>query len=193
MNATTALRPRRGLALPLLVLAVPTLYLVYRDARIGCPPGRTCLELAHLGYAAAGLAAGYLVASGALAVADESALVERSALARLALRPGDSTLAVLGVYFGGLVTYLLASAATTIPGWLDLALTPVGLVVGLPVVIAYAAMTMVGNALGREPSLAFQLGVVLAGLAVTGAWLFVLATGTASLLGSLSPVKVGSR
>ena len=179
--------------MPLLVLAVPTLYFVYRDAAIGCPPGQTCLELAHLGAAAGGLTIGYLVASVALAVVDADALADRSALARVAFRPTDRTLAVLALLVGGLVAYLAGSAAATIPGWLDGALAPVGLLVGLPFAVAYVAMTLVGSALGYEPSLAVQSVVVAVGLAATGAWLFVLATGTAGFFGSWLPAKIRSQ
>ncbi|UPW00505.1 hypothetical protein M0R88_00015 [Halorussus gelatinilyticus] len=192
MNPKTAVRPHRSLVLPLLVVAVPALYFVYRDAAIGCPPGRTCLELAHFGTAAGALAVTYLVAGVALAAADASALADRSALARVAFRPTDRTLAVLAVLVAGLAAYLLASAATTIPGWLDAALTPVGLLVGLPLLVVTVVLITLGNAVG-EPSLAVQSAVVAAGLAATGAWLFVLATGTAGFFGSWLPSKIRSR
>lgn len=192
MNPKDAFRPRRSLVLPLLVLAVPTLYFVYRDAAIGCPPSQTCLELAHLGSAAAGLTVAYLVASVALASADPDALADRSALARIALRPTDRTLAVLAILVAGLATYLVGSAAATIPGWLDAALTPVGLLVGLPLLVVTAVLFALGNAVG-EPSLAVQSAVVAVGLAATGAWLFVLATGTAGFFGSWLPSKIRSR
>lgn len=193
MNAKAVFRPRRSLVLPWLVLAVPTLYFVYRDAAIGCPPGRTCLDLPHLGAAAAGLTVAYLAASVALAAVDADALADRSPLARVAVRPTDRTLAVLALLVAGVVAYVVGSATTTLPGWLEGALAPVGLVVGLPFAVAYVAMTLVGSALGYEPSLAVQSAVVAVGLAATGAWLFVLATGTAGVFGSWLPAKIRSR
>ncbi|WP_135852685.1 hypothetical protein [Halorussus salinus] len=193
MNPRAVFKPRRSLVLPLLVLAVPTLYFVYRDAAIGCPPGRTCLELAHLGAVAGGLAVEYLVASVALAIVDADALADRSALARVAFRPTDRTLAVLALLVAAVVAYVVGSAATTLPGWLDAALAPVGLVVGLPFAVAAVGTTLVGSALGYEPSLAVQSAVVAVGLGATGAWLFLLATGTAGLVGSWLPAKIRSQ
>lgn len=188
-----ALRPRRSLVLPALVFAVPALYFVYRDAAMRCAGGQTCLDATHAGYALAALAGAYLAASAALAFADASTLAESGPYARLALRPTDRTLAVLGTFLAAIAVYLLATLVTTIPVWLDLVLAPFGLVLALPAVTGYAVMVVVTNALFSEPPLWFQSAVVAASLALTAVWLFALATGVGGLLGSWVPAGVGSR
>ncbi|WP_135825811.1 hypothetical protein [Halorussus ruber] len=193
MNWSAALRPRRGLVLPLLVVAVPALYFVYRAAAMECAAGRPCLDATYLGDALAALAGAYLVASGALALFDASALAESSSSARLALRPTDRTLAVLAVFLAAIATYLLATLVTAIPAWLDLLLAPFGLVVALPFALVYGGTVVVTNALFSEPPLWVQSAVVAASLALTAVWLFALATGVGSLLGAWMPASVGSR
>lgn len=193
MDPSAALRPRRSLALPFLVFAVPALYFVYRDATLDCPASRSCLDPAHAGYALAGLAGSYLLAVGVLALVDAPALADRHPYARLALRPTDATLGVLAVFAVAVAAYMLATLVATVPAWLDTVLTPVGLIVGLPFVVAYAAMTLVAGALSTEPSLTTQSAVVAVSLAATGAWLFALATGAAGLLASAGALGVGAR
>jgi hypothetical protein len=193
MNWSAALRPRRSLVLPLLVVAVPALYFVYREVSMECTAGRSCLDATHLGYALAAVAGAYLVASGALALLDASALAESSSSARLALRPTDRTLAVLAVFLVAIATYLLATLLTAIPAWLDLLLTPFGLIAGLPLALGYAGMVITTNAVLSEPPLWVQSAVVAASLALTAVWLFALATGVGSLLGAWMPAGVESR
>lgn len=193
MDPSAALRPRRSLALPFLVFAVPALYFVYRDATLDCPTSESCLDPTHAGYALAALAGSYLLAVGVLALVDTPALADRHPYARLALRPTDATLGVLAALAVAVAAYMLATLVTTVPAWLDTVLTPVGLIVGLPFVVAYAAMTLVASALSTEPSLTTQSAVVAVSLAATGAWLFALATGAASLLASAGALGVGSR
>jgi len=192
MDWYAALRPRRSLVLPLLVFAAPVLYFVYRDASMGCPAGPPCLDATHAGYALAGLAGAYLVAVGVLATVDASALADRTPYGRLAFRPTDRTLAVLAVFVAATAGYLLATLVTTIPAWVDLVLAPFGLVLALPFAASYAAMVVVTNAVFSEPPMWFQTTVVAVSLALTAVWLFALATGTAGLLGSWLPARVGS-
>ncbi|WP_135828965.1 hypothetical protein [Halorussus halobius] len=193
MDPFASLRPRRSLALPLLAFAVPTLYFVYRDATGGCPSGRPCLGVAHAGYAVAALAGSYLLAVVVTSLADVPALAARHPYARLALRPTDRTLTVLAVLVVAIASYVLATLVATIPPWLDRALAPLGLVVGLPLVVAYGGLTVVGSAVSVEPSLAVQTAVVAASLAATGVWLLGLATGIAGLLASGGALAGASR
>src|SRR6056297_1033660 len=132
MDPSAALRPRRSLALPLLVFAAPALYFVYRDATLDCPAGQSCLDPAHAGYAFAALAGSYLLAAVVLAVLEVPQLADSHPYARLALRPTDRTLAVLAVFAVAIGAYMVASLVATVPGWLDAVLTPFGLVAGLP-------------------------------------------------------------
>jgi len=192
MDVLAALRPRRSLALPLLVFAVPTLYFVYRDAAMGCRSGAACPDPAYAGYALAALAGSYLLAVAALALVDAPSLAESHPYARLALRPTDRTLAFLGIAALAISTYLVATLVATIPAWLDLALTPLGLLVGLPLVVVYGGMTVVASALSTEPSLPMQSAVVALSLGLTGAWLFALATGASGLLASVGALGAGS-
>ena len=193
MDALAALRPRRSLALPLLAFGVPALYFVYRDAAAGCPSGRSCLDAAHAGYAVAALAGSYLLAVVVVSLVTVPALVDSHPYARLALGPTDRTLAVLAVVVVALATYLLATLVAAIPPWFDRALAPLGVVVGLPLVVGYGGMTVVGSALSVEPSLAIQAAVVAGSLAATGAWLLVLSTGIAGLLASGGALGAASR
>lgn len=188
MSLLTALSPRRELVFPLLVFAFPTLYFVYRDAQF-CASSGGCLE--HLGYAVAGIGVSYLLAVGVLALAD-GLLGAESGYARLALRPSDGTLVVTGALVGGIAVYGVLSLVGAVPPWLDSVLAPIGLVVGFPFAAAVAGMTLLGSAVGREPSMVVQFGVVAVSLALTGAWVFLLATGTAGLLGGTVSDGVGS-
>ena len=180
MDTLASLRPRRSLALPLLAFAVPALYFVYRDAS-SCLGGGSCLDAAHAGDALIALAGSYLLAVVVVSLANVPALVDGHPYARLALRPTDRTLAVLAVLLAAVATYLLATLVAPIPAWFDRALAPVGLVVGLPLVVGYGGMTLLGSAASVEPSLGVQTAVVAASLVATGAWLFALATGVAGL------------
>jgi hypothetical protein len=54
-----ALRPRREFALPF----ATALYLVYRDANGASPSTGRCLGATHVGYALAGVVAGYVLAA----------------------------------------------------------------------------------------------------------------------------------
>jgi hypothetical protein len=191
MSWLAAFRPRRELVLPLLMAAFPFLYFVYRDARMGCPSGAGCLH--YVGYALAGLAASYLLAVGLVALVDARALAADHAYARLAYRPADETFLVLAVLVGAIAAYAATTLVAEVPPWLDLLLTPIGLVVGLPFAATFAAMTLVGSALGKEPSMTVQMAVIAVSLVLTGAWAFLLATGTAGLLTGTTSVGVESR
>lgn len=193
MNWLALFRPRRELVLPALMAAFPLLYFVYRNATAACPSGTGCLDLHHAGYALAGIVASYLLAVALLALVDVQALATDHPYGRLAFRPTDGTLFVLAVVVGGIVAYGLATLVTAVPAWLDLLLTPIGLLVGLPFVATAAAMTLVGSAVGKEPSMAVQLAVVGVSLAITALWVFALATGTAGLLAGTTAVGAQSR
>lgn len=182
MSRFAALRPRRSLVLPLLMALFPILYFAYREVGRSCRPGRSCPEIAIAGYALVGIAASYLLACAALALVDVRALAADHSVARLAFRPADATLSVLGVLVAGIAVYTTASLVAPIPPWLDGLLTPVGLVVGLPFVATAVTMTVVGSALSVEPSMPVQLAVVAGSLVATGAWVFLLATGVAGVL-----------
>jgi hypothetical protein len=58
-----ALRPRREFALPFATALFPALYLVYRDANGASPSTGRCLGATHVGYALAGVVAGYVLAA----------------------------------------------------------------------------------------------------------------------------------
>ena len=193
MSWLAAFRPRRELVLPVLTAAFPILYFVYRDASMACASAIGCPSLEHLGYAVAGLAASYLFAVTLVALVDVRALAAERPYARIAFRPTDGTLLALAALVGGVAAYGLATLVATVPPWLDALLTPVGLVVGLPFAAGFAAMTLVGSAIETEPSMAVQLAGVAVSLALTGAWVFLLATGTAGLLAGKTAIGVTSR
>ncbi|WP_134670574.1 hypothetical protein [Halorussus marinus] len=189
MSLPEAVRPRRPHALALVTALFPALYVVYRDANGACPADADCLGATHVGYALAGLAGSYLFAVLAVAVVDAESLAADSPLARLALFPSDLTLGVLGAIVAGLGAYAVASLAGAVPTAVDAALAPVGLLVGLPFAATAAALVLVGSAVSATPPLAFRYAVVAGSLALTGGWVFALATGAAALVRRASAVE----
>lgn len=158
--------PRR-LTLPLCTLASPPLFLLYRETTVcGTPAG--CRTVALAGYAVLAL----LVPVGAWLVA--SAVATGRGPGWVAPRPDDHTLAALGGIVAGLVAYLLAATVGVVPGWLDVLLAPVASLLGLPLVIVSSMLIGFGRTLG-EPTTTVQRLVVLAGIALTGAWWYLLA------------------
>lgn len=165
--------PRR-LALPLVVLASPPLFLLYREVRIcGTPVG--CRSLALAGYALVLLAALLAAATVARRVA------AGRAPGWLAPRPDDRTLGVLAAIVGALAAFLVAAAAGVVPGWLGDALAPVGVLLGFPLVVVQAVLVGVGNAVGIPPR-AVQLLAVVVGVGLSGAWWYLLAGSAARWL-----------
>lgn len=195
MNWRSAVRPRRELVLPFLMAGFPILYFGYRShasASAGCPSGNGCFGPGHAGFALAGFAVSYLLAVALVALVGGRALAIEYASARLAFQPDDETLVVLVAVVGAVALYGFATLAVGVPAWLDRVLTPVGLVVGLPFVAIFAGTTLVGSAVGVEPSLAVQSAVVAVSLALTAAWVFLLATGIAGLLSGTASEGVRS-
>lgn len=157
----------RRLALPVVVLSCPPLFLLYRElARCGSAAG--CSGLAAGGYAAAALAA--------LPVA---VLVTRGAAAGrtpawIAPRPADATL----LAFAGVVVavdgYLMLALAERVPPAAEALAAPLGVVLGLPLVGVQLLVVGVGNTFS-EPPTAVSLFAVAVGVGLSAAWWYVLA------------------
>ena len=96
-----------------------------------------------------------------------------------ALHPSDRTLAVLGVVFLGAVSYFLASLFVTLTGPLGAAFAVVGLLFGLPLVLAYTASVAITNAFGVS---GIGTAAAVVGLAASAVWTFGLATVVGRLL-----------
>lgn len=165
-----SVRPRR-FSLPLCVLAPPSLFLLYREVTTcGTPAG--CNRVALAGYAASALVA----PAGALLVA--RAVAAGRAPSWLAPRPDDATLAILGAIVGGFAVFLVAATLDSVPAWLAVPLAPAGVLLGLPLVIVNALLVGTGNSLGELP-MTVQLFAVTVGVALSGAWWYLLAASVA--------------
>jgi hypothetical protein len=169
-----ALQPRRELAFPALVVAAPVAYVAYRMANSQVAAGSS-IGVWPLTLAALSLVAGYLAAVAVAATVDVGEIARRSRIARALFRPGDATLAVLGALVALAAGYLLATLLVDLPGPVDAVATPVGLLLGAPLVVVWTVTVAAGNALG-EPAMWLQMVAVGAGVACSAAWTFVLAT-----------------
>jgi hypothetical protein len=163
--------PRRRGALPLAVFTCPPLFLSYREATT-CGSAAGCSAGAMAGYALLallGLPAAVLLARR---VADGRAPWW------FAPRPDDGTLAVLVAIVVAVDGYLLLAATGVVPTVLDRVAAPLGILVGLPLVVVQVVLFAVGNALG-EPPMALQFVAVAVGVALSAVWWYVLAAGMA--------------
>lgn len=167
--------PDRRLAAPLVVATCPPMFLAYREMA-ACDTAAGCSALALAGF---GLAA---LAGVPLAVAVARAVDSGTAPWWLAPRPDDATLGVLVGVVLAVDAYLLLSLAGAVPPAMAALAAPLGLVVGLPLVVVQVLVVVAGNVVG-EPAMAVQLLSVAAGVALSAAWWYVLAAGVGRLVG----------
>lgn len=165
---------------PTLVVATPLVYFLYREAGMRAPvdAGGVSRDIA---LAVGALTAGYLVGVVVTALLDVSALTGESTLARLVFRPDTVALAVFGILFllsGG---YLAATLVVEIPAIVETLATPLGLLLGLPLVLVWGGTVAVGKAVGQEPAAWVQFGAVAVGIALSVLWTVALATGVATV------------
>jgi hypothetical protein len=127
----------------------------------------------------AALAAAYLVSVGVVSAVRASATPP---LVDAVLRPSNRTLRVLGVVLVGAAGYFLLSLFVTVTGPLGTGLAVVGLLFGLPLVLAYTASVAVTNVLGVD-----GIGpvAVVVGLAASAVWTVGLAAAVGTLLDRL--------
>lgn len=171
MHVAAALRPRRSIVVPTATVAAPLAYAVVRDAntpRGGSPTA------AHAALFCAAIVTGYLVACLLVAAVNVDRVGRRHWLLASAVRPSTATLAL----FGGVVLcaagYLAATLTVGVPDVVTTVLTPIGFVVGLPLVGLYGGTVVAGNSIGIEPALGWQFLVVGAGIALSVLWTFTL-------------------
>jgi cellobiose-specific phosphotransferase system component IIC len=174
-----SLRPTRGHVLPALVVLFPAEWFVLRSVgtaavRDGPVPVGELVVGSLLALVAA-----YVASVVAVSVARTR---NPGGVVGTALNPSDRTLAVLGVVLAGAGGYLLASLFVTATGPLGTGLAAVGLLFGLPLVLAYTASVAVTNALGVG---GIGTIAVVVGLAASALWTFGLAAVVGDLLGRL--------
>jgi hypothetical protein len=180
MPIGSALSPRRSLVVPAATVAAPLAYAVLRDANTahGGRPTAT-----HVALFCGAILAGYLVACLLVAAVDTDRVARRHWLLASAVRPSTATLALFGVGVLGGTLYLAAALTVGVPPVVTSLLTPVGGLMGLPLVILYGGMVAAGNAVGTEPALGWQFLVVGLGIALSVIWTFTLSAGLARLGG----------
>lgn len=161
----------RRLAIPLVVLGPPPLFLLSRELW-------TCLALAACRPVALAVDVGFALLALAGAVLVARAVGAHRAPAWLAPRPDDRTLAALAVIVGGLAVYLAAAALGVVPWWIDDLLAPVGVLLVLPLAVVHAVLVGSARSLGRLPP-AVEPAAVAVGIALSGAWWYVLAKSAA--------------
>lgn len=149
------------------MLVPPPLFLLYRELS-------SCLPPAGCGVVALAASAGLALLPPAVAMLVTRAVVIDRAPAWLAPRPDDRTLAVLVAIVGGFTGYLAAAALGVVPGWFDRLLAPVVVLLALPVVVVHAALIGATRSLGPAP-VAVEFVAVATGIALSGAWWYVLA------------------
>jgi hypothetical protein len=175
--------PGRRVAAPLVVATCPPLFLLYRGLTT-CGTAAGCSTAVAVAYALAALA-GVPVAAGVARAVDAG-----RGPPWLAPRPDDATLAALAGIVVAVDAYLLASMGGAVPAAVDALATPLGLLLGVPLVVVQVLVVVAGNALG-EPSMGVQLLAVAVGVALSAAWWYVLAAGVGRLVGAVAD-SVGS-
>ena len=179
MQLVDVLHPRRALVLPAATVAAPLAYFVLRDA------GRSGgVGLDHAALLCGSLVAGYLAAAGLCSVLDGERIASVHWLADRAVHPGTATLVVFGSVVLGAGAYLVAATAAGVPSVVSTLVTPVGTLLGLPLVVLYGGLVVVGNAVGFEPALAWQAAVVGVGVALSVLWTFALCAVAARVVGA---------
>lgn len=167
-----AFRPTREHVLPALVALFPGEWFVLRSIgtaaiRDGPVPLRE-LAVGSLGA----FVVAYLVAVAAVSVTRAWEVGRSHGHLVAALHPSDRTLAVLGVFLLGAAGYFLASLFVTFTGLLGAAFAVVGLLFGLPFVLAFTASVAVTNAFGVQ---GLGTAAAVVGLAASAVWTFGLA------------------
>lgn len=160
------------MAFPFAAVLFPLLWFVYRDATgvdrfaTSSPRILALVGAAVLVSYAAAVVVGAVIDSAAGAPSRTKPL----------FAPSNGALTVVAVVSTLLGLYLLGDATGVVPRWLTTVLTPVGIAVGWPMLVAILATYAVGNALGTELPLAVEGAVVAVGIVASVAWLFVLAS-----------------
>lgn len=161
------------------------MFLGYREVA-ACGSAAGCSGLALAGFALA-------TALGVpAAVALARVAVEGRAPAWCAPQPDDATLATLAGIVAAVDAYLLLSLADAVPPAVEGLATPLGLLLGLPLVAVQLAVVAAGNALVEPPS-GVGLLVVAVGVALSAAWWYVLAAGAGRLVALASPAGLTRR
>ena len=177
-----ALRPTREHVLPALLVLFPAEWFVLRAVGTAAvregPVPVGWLVVGTVG----GLVAAYPVAVAAVTAARA---LEPGGLVAAALHPSDRTLAVLGGLLAAAAGYLLVALFAVPTGPLATVAAAAGALLGLPLVLAYAASVAAGNAVGF--GLPLETAAVVVGLAASAAWTLGVAAAVGRLLGRGGP------
>lgn len=182
-GTTLALRPTREHVLPALLVLFPAEWFVLRA--VGTAAVRE--GPVPVGWLVAGTVGG-IVAAYPVAVAAVTAAraLEPGGVVAAALDPSDRTLTVLGCLLAAAAGYLLVALFVVPTGPLATAAAAAGVLLGLPLVLAYTAAIAAGNAVGAGPPVVETTAVVV-GLAASAAWTLGVAAAAGRLLGRLGP------
>lgn len=169
MRVLGHLRPHRSLVFPFVVVAAPLLWFVARaydrGARGGLTPGETAAAIA------ASLLASYLAAVVAVAALGARDGDLSPPLDRL-FAPTDPTLVVFTGLLGVVVGYAGIEVAFSLPAWTELAF---GVPAAWPLFALLLAAFAAGNAVPALQHIAVQGAAVALGVALSAAWLFLVA------------------
>ena len=175
MALSTLIQPRRNLAFPFIVLLYPLLWLVisgYEVNAVGRPITDTYPQVIAL-------TAGTLIISYAIAVVTASVLMPKPgsmpAWARTVVNPSNATLVIVSAISLALGAYIVTSSVVDFPQWVDAVASPVGLIIGWPMVGSLIVVFGVENTFPElEIPFAVELLGVLIGAALTATWIFLL-------------------
>lgn len=184
MDVASLIRPRRSLAMPFFVACYPLLGIVVGETElygVGRPITDTLPFV--LGGIAAALVVSYTVAVliDALVWPDPSNL---PAWARSLVEPTVDVIALVSALTVGLVAYLaMSSLGLALPPWLEPFAKAIGMLVGLPIGLAVVLQYLIGGAYipFQSWTTVHQL-LVLAGAALSGVWIFVVANRARTLV-----------
>lgn len=177
MDYRSALRPRRSLAFPFVVLLYPLLWVVVRTFNItavGYPITANLSDVLALTIGA--VVVSYLGAAvGVTALSIDVASVP--VWARSLVSPSNATLGVVTVISVALAAYISAASVIALPHWVDTAARIGGIVLGWPLMLVILGTYAIGNSLpALQSQFAVQFVVALVGVTLSAAWVFILAT-----------------
>ena len=166
MDPLAVVRPDRRLGLPFAVAFAPMAWFVARDVSAATPRPAVGPLLRFIALISASAVASYVLAVLIVGVVSfgECSLPE----------PDDATLRIFSAVVAAGLGYLALATFRSNPGWLDLLVAPVGLVLGLPLVVLYGGFVAVANIV---PALQYGIApfvVVGVGVACSVLWTYLL-------------------
>lgn len=184
-NLQSALRPRRTLILPMLIVLAPVLWFLYRGATAP-PQAIVTIELAPGTFlvTVSGSIIGSYILGGAVATGlTDNVKPNRQLVGDLA-HPRSGVLVLVTTVGVAVVVYLVAIQIIEFPRWVTSILEPLGLLLALPLAIIYAGTIVVGNVL-QINAFTLEAIAVAMGVSTSVVWVFLLAIAAATLIESI--------